>query len=268
MAITEQCKAEMIKNGVLTVELDDGGIVPAGMPLLSKNVLRIAIVEGDVNGAYPEGFVNDDFSAFLDDGRGYFESLVMGNGGAFPDGIENSVRRSIGYWYDGEVQFVSSDDDPDISIFAFETDGDLPVISMGKASFPANNHDNENYASYGGDQAYVAINVGLIGLADYSDVVMNGGSFNDAIEDFLRHEFGHTFAVLHPHEAGEEVKADSDRLCSDVEIDALQQYFANAIMSVDSASPDEVRAESEYDAGVRDYIQRGVAPRPDDFAKP
>jgi len=254
----------------LTVELEDGSVVPAGMALMNKDVLRIALVEGDGEGAYPVGFYTDDFGRFIDDDNDYFQSLVLGNGGEFPDGMEDSVRRAIVFWTDSDVEFVSIDDDPDINVFAFETDGNLPVISLGRASFPDNNSDNDRYASYGGDVAYVGINVGLIGLPGYSDVVLNGGSFNDAIEDFLKHEFGHNFGVIHPRDAGEDLRANMDAgkeankdiqsVCTGVDIDDLQAYFINATMSVDSSAPNEVRRMSEYDSRAIDYLKTGVPP--------
>ena len=100
---------EMIEHGVV---MKDGK--PAGAELISKPVLRIALVEDDGTGKFPEAAMGIAKEAFPER---KFSKLAEAS--TFPENMEGIVSEAIGYWYEGKIEFVNPSEEANLHIYAY-----------------------------------------------------------------------------------------------------------------------------------------------------
>lgn len=236
MAITEQCKAAMIEHGVL---MKDG--VPAGAELMKKDVLKVALIDAGEDGQFPEGFVTDELKDSLQ-----VNADSLNYPGRFPDGIEDSVRNAIGYWFEGEVVFVGLMDKPDVQVFAYTE----WMGFEGFASFPV--HDNSE-----SQRNLNSSNIEDLWLSSFSakdrDQPLIGVSVKNVdavkVEEVTRHEFGHSIGVMHPHDAVGSFKKLKQPVCNSEEVVQLDRKENDGIMAYGEP------VETWYDRGTRELVQ-------------
>lgn len=262
--ISEACHRAVLERGVL---LNDG--LPAGFELMQKDVVRIALIDTDASGAFPDDFVNrfrpllgqsevlDAFTPALDSPHG------------LPKGMRDIVRDAFSHWHSGHVVFVSPRENADITVFGFSKDAlerfvDDPERTKvaGFATLPPNDHTNN--AVLGGGDPIIHYNVGqLVGInIDFFDGHTPSighfiGSFDEdgaaSLNRWLKHEFGHSFGLLSMHNVVDAVPHIS---CDSDEYAQLNDPKTSGIMAYGDGE------EARYDRDARKYISTGVLPIP------
>lgn len=284
MDITDDCKDAMIERGVLM----NGG-VPAGHALLSQNVIRVALIDTDSNGEFPQEFL-DRFRPLLEESEGLSQyTEMLDSPHRQPIGMRSIVKEAFGHWHKGEIVFVSPRDHADITIAPYSKDIEVSEdgvrsIHRGFATLPPN--DVFHRAVLGGEDQMVHRNTGqLIGLnIDYSDgynntIARSVRAPTDEqrvvlVED-LKHELGHSFAIIHPHDAIDTVpnytcSADEYEYLNDPQMPGIMSYGDPAGVHDHSRSFGQIpshehKHESWYDEHARESVQTGelsFPPRP------
>lgn len=219
----------MIEHGVLF-----NGDRPAVADLIKPGKpLSIAIVQADMNGEFPPGFVNEDIDKRINGG-------LTGEYGArarkFEPDIENITRNAVRYWYEGEIKFVKHDEKPDLTIFAFDS-----KARSSFATFPPNDHADPSFK--GTDRAYMGISSRRVG---------------ETTEELIRHEFGHSMGILHPRDAMRQTRETNPVSC-DNEL-AEEDFRPGTVQDQPGYMSYGEHSESAYDAGVRQVISPRSAP--------
>lgn len=274
--ISQQCKDAVIKYGVL---MKDGK--PAGLALLNKPVLKVAIVEGD-----PETFKVLEGTIPEKDKRGLSSVLLRkatyavsfdNDAVKIPprEDLEEIFKKAFSYRYEGNVVFVSPAEAPDI-FFQPYIDASGDIISGGFSSIPPLDFDHReleafreiglqyDYAVAGGDYAAV-VGVNAIswqlGHQLIKNVVEKPSEADPAAitkafyTETLIHELGHGAAgILHPHDAIDRVRIYEPYACTVLEAKSLDDDQNPGYMSY---GPHE---ESWYDRRTSELIRRYMKP--------
>lgn len=240
MKISEQCQKAVLEHGLLM-----NGDEPAGRALMSRPVLRVALVEN----AFPPELMTEEFVQYLS-GR----SDNLGQPDAFPDGIEDAVRKAIGFWHEGDIEFVSLSDNPDIRLVAYNG----PDHIGGFATYPLNDDvdlDEEGRnRSLGFKDPLIAIDMRTARfVAEYG---ASGATVLQIVESTIRHEFGHNLGIRHPELVMGDLNRQSPEACSSSDLKTLRPEFEKSHMAAVSAGPTE---GSESDELLRQTL-RGASP--------
>lgn len=232
--ITPQCQAAMIKHGVL---MKDGK--PAGMALMNKPVLRIALVEVGENGKLPHNFLTFSEGAWSEESK-YFNKASI-----FTQLQKNTMKRGIEFWYKGKMEFVPFDEDSDISIFAFK---DSNWGNGGLSTLPEND----------------LVPSGTDGVSDKRIIGINSDIHISIFSRYLQHEFGHSIGILHPPNALDvyEYKQTEEGLCSEDDKNKIRDINGPGIMAYGD------QLQNWYDRGARDFVRTGIPPKPVGGMKP
>lgn len=242
MGISDQCKAAMIEHGVL---MKDGK--PAGMKMMNRDVIRISIAKAGENESSPHSFQTlMKQSINLEDKIEFYTSPTD-----FPDNIEELTREALGFWFDGEVEFVGYDEGPDVRIFAFDAEGAF-------GSFP----ENDDSPRISAEHALIGV-----GLKSYPT--------DDKLMGVIRHEAGHAlFGVDHAHDGIRDSKASYAKLAF-----RTDDFLAHYLEVCEGVSEERVRNEvgvmsygpdgiNGYDRGTKELVQTGILPKLDGLPKP
>lgn len=256
MGITEKCKTSMIEHGLLMRELPDGKEVPAGIELMSKDVIRIALVESDNNGSFPEGFVSEQFLTEFDQGPLY--DAINQPAQFSVSEFREITRSAVGYWIDAEIEFVNYAENPDISIFAFKGNG-----INGVTHYPVNPTTNEPVnieGSYIGVADAIFSRESAIALAETMGVDMQEeelnrlptGSQAELTFETLRHEIGNAIGIHDTFDVARgrfDTNIQDDGQCTTEEIAQLSNKDNPGIMNYGA------NEETWYDTGTRDHLR-------------
>lgn len=229
MAISEECKAAMIEHGVLM----KGG-QPAGADLMKQDVIKVSLVSLETDPELRKAF----FDMAKDVLVGKY-SHAAENLHTFPEDIEDIVRESTGYWYEGKIEFVSETENPDLRIFPYQMPRQGLAYPPGFATYPLNDHPEASQFSS---------DVRLMGIATYNPLF--GGAFvgREELSGIIKHEFGHNLGVLHPEAALMQAKQDS-KVCDDNDF-SLRRTLNRGYMGQHTPP-----TENYYDKGTRDHIR-------------
>lgn len=242
MGISDQCKAAMIEHGVLM-----NGDVPAGMEMINRDVIRVAIAQAGGHEDSPNSLKSlMGQSINLEDKSEFYTTPVD-----FPENIEELTREAFSFWFEGEIEFVGYDEGPDLRMFAFDTDGAF-------GSFPV----NTDQPDIGASKAIIGI-----GLQSYPT--------DEKLVGVIRHESGHSsFGVDHGHDGIEDSKASYAKL-----VFKTEDFLAHYLAACEGVSEDDVRNKvgvmsygpdgvGDYDVGAKEFVQTGILPNSNGGAKP
>ncbi|ODS23235.1 hypothetical protein AB835_09770 [Candidatus Endobugula sertula] len=229
MNITAECQEKMIEYGVVT---NDG--IPAGYDLINSDKIKIALLDEDFTMNDLEKSIGKEvpYLYSTDELQSQFSELYD---------FEDIARRALSYWYKGEIEFVDTDDSPNMYVFAYKGG-----IVSGVATVPENDHVNLDTFGYP---------VSIIGLnmqTELDDDVLP----ETELFDILRHEFDHSFGVLHPESSVNGMRRDGVESCetSEAGIDTISSYGSKAaIMAMG-----ETIEESFFDQGTKQYVHTGI----------
>lgn len=242
MNISELCRNAVLEHGVLM-----NGDAPAGRALMEQPVLRVALIEN----TFPAELMTEDFSAYLER-----SGSRLGQPDAFPAGIEEAARRAIGYWHEGEVQFVSLNENPDIRLVAYNG----PDRIGGFATYPLNDDIDLNETGYnrslGFKDPVIAIDMRTARFV--TEYGSSGATLLQGIESVIRHEFGHSLGLRHPELIMGDLLRQEPAVCSPSDVSTLKPVFEKSHMAAVSAGPTE---GSEADTLLRQTV-RGANPNP------
>ena len=184
--ITEVCITALVDIGMTK---NQG--IPVASGILNKPELKIAFVEGDGEGNFPKGLFTEKLPYLW-----RTDQTV----GKFNDNIdfEQLSRDALSYWYTGELSFVSTDQNPDLYIYAY-TDS----IVNGIATVPINDDPEMQHVQY-----YVS----LLGL-NMDDFVEKRPRTEQELLDTYRHEFGHSLGIIHPETAFRALREQGNTIC-------------------------------------------------------
>ncbi len=223
------------------------GDEPAGRALMERPVLRVALIEN----TFPAELMTEEFSAYL---KGVGSKL--GQPDAFPAGIEDAARRAIGYWHEGEVQFVSLNENPDIRLVAYNG----PDRIGGFATYPLNDDIDLNETGYnrslGFKDPVIAIDMQTARFV--TEYGTSGATLLQGIESVIRHEFGHSLGLRHPELIMGDLMRQEPVACSTADLSTLKPAFEQSHMAAVSAGP---TAGSEADTLLRQTV-RGTSSNP------
>lgn len=240
MKITEQCRNAVLEHGVLM-----NGDEPAGRTLMSRPALKIALVEN----VFPPELLTEELSRYLD-GSGN----RLGQPDAFPAGIEDAVRRAIGFWYEGDIEFVSLNDSPDLRLVAYSG----PDHIGGFATYPLNDDidldESGRNRSLGIKDPMIAIDMRTARfVAEYGT---SSATLLQGIESVVRHEFGHSLGLRHPELIMGDLAKQEPAACNAADLSALKPEFERSHMAAVSAGP---TVGSEADTLFREAVS-GIRP--------
>ncbi|NCC21601.1 MAG: hypothetical protein EOM26_03965 [Alphaproteobacteria bacterium] len=152
--------------------------------MMRSPTLRVALIENE----FPPDIMTPEMKTWLD------ANFTVGAPDRFPDGARKAIEKGIGFWYEGNIEFVNHDEKPDLAIIAHNDE-----YGGGFASFPAHDHTDPEYD-------YVSPGVQVIGVAVPGLKNFDGSGTRDpvdSLERLVRHEFGHSLGIIHPQEAVE-----------------------------------------------------------------
>ena len=174
---------------------------------------------------------------------------------SFPEGTESAIKRGIGFWYKGEIEFVDIKESPDLRIVAFQGG-----YTGGFSTFPRHDelNDSGEIISVPPDFSppLIGVNMDAMRRAYEHYKVKYGTSLFDEIQDIITHEFGHTIGILHTRGTLNELEKDQANSCSPSEIEELTPIFSNSHMKPISAGVD--LEGSEIDSIYREVIGAGI----------
>lgn len=237
--ITDACRDSIMEHGIVW---RDG--VPAGQELLNAPRLRVALVENDL----PASVIDEELKSHLASKE--YPAKILGPA-AFPEGTQDAVRKAIGYWYSGEIEFVGAGEEADLHIVAVDYS---QIFIAGVASFPIN--DNPDYPSL--SHPVILVNTPVIQRAEKPDDPAT--SALRGVENIVRHEFGHTIGVTHPVLGGIDGTPNLPiDVCQRDELKYLNGEQNDSVMrNTVSAAPQEGEGPSSYDEFVRDAVKGPV----------
>ncbi len=248
--------------------------VPAGRKLMHQPTLKIALVEERywIDVADYKFFKRDFPTALMtDEIQHAMKDKEVTESASFPADMPEMVKTALKPWYQGSVEFVSLDDQPDIRIVAYKkvvTDlGERAVMgaTSGFASMPENDNgffgrkepfmflntaENtiqarlpKNSASvFGGDDYYVVDPTPCEQRGDCEKV-------NVRMTRVMSHEFGHNFGIDHPDDAIARVRKEAPQACSYKDRNIYYNAYKLSIMTREGdGSP------SDYDRYVKRVI--------------
>lgn len=255
----------MIEHGVLMKTLPDGTKVPAGMGMMNKELLRIAIVEADENGNIPDGFVTEELQEYYM-GRGKEELIDYFSRFTIP--MEGIITKALSRWTNAEIEFVDYTDEPDVSIFPYTPRNPFDT-SAGVATVPVNDDDMS-----GTRNAVIAINTERYSKAELVAIfeAVTGEELSNSdknkipetkpyemlLLETLEHEIGHAvFGILHPHSSNgsgaiDRVIYEAENPCNAEEVAELAGSQNPDIMSYGGE-----HQETWYTKGARRFLQTG-----------
>jgi len=236
--ITDQCRQAVLEHGILM-----NGDEPAGNKLMELPTMRIAIIQNE----FPPELMTDAF-------KKHTENFDFDSPDAFPDGTEAAVRRALGYWYTGKVEFVKNDQNPDMRIAAYKGSGTIG----GFASFPPNDRERENLEGQFESFEYPVMGIEMRSMRFAAKYSITGTSLLEGIEDTIRHEFGHSFGILHTTDILYDIKQSEQRTCNEKDIKTLSEEFSKSVMQPVSAEP---AIGSQTDVLIKETIEHGL-PKP------
>jgi len=231
MNISDQCRQAILEHGILM-----NGDEPAGKSLMTLPVMRVAIIQNE----FPPELMTEEF-------KKHVENFKFDTPDSFPPGIEDAVERALGFWYKGDIEFVDIKENPDFRIVAFSGSGTIGGFS----SSPLN--DNvDHMKSFLKDPAIGIDMTSQRFSQKYSTKVF---TLLENVEDTIRHEFGHSFGVLHTNETLYEIENSEPSNCKGKEFDSLSKAFTNSIMAPISSGISE---GSQLDGLLQNTIQHGI----------
>ncbi|MGH1404364.1 MAG: hypothetical protein ACRBDL_08970 [Alphaproteobacteria bacterium] len=237
MNITNQCKEAVLEHGILM-----NGEEPAGKSLMALPTMKIAVIQNE----FPPELMTDELKAFIEQG-----GWDIGNPDSFPSGIENSIRKAVGFWYQGNIDFVPIDQNPDLKIFAFDGHSHIG----GFASFPINDSDELDRlgrrAHAGLDEPVIGIDMGAQRFAQKYTVTQKF-SLLEKIQDTITHEFGHNIGILHTNKTSMKVQEHSSESCAQKDITALiDQFQKSHMINISSGISESSDVDSLYRGTIK-----------------
>jgi hypothetical protein len=160
--------------------------------------------------------------------------------GKFPEGfdIEHAVRRGIGEWHTGQINFVSPDGKPDLIIIAHY----LPDAD-GRATFPINDHPE--FVVNGAEVAAM--------LVDPDSIPIDPVYGEQLFSHIVAHEFGHNLGIIHSNEVAENMP----ECASDLNLSSMPDILRN-IMFKNAEDERSYLVSGVYDRGVADRLNAAV----------
>lgn len=285
MGLTQECKDLMLEYGLLSK--DDR---PAAAELLGADVMRIALVGGDLDKEFPEGF-SEYMTGLISNEKHH---LALDSAYPLPMLMRQNVADVIGKYYNGHIQFVDYDQMPDLIVFGYDVDpsaavphshdghahdheGDERYGALGFASLP----DWDGRRSSAPEVPFMGLNVGALdqqselfnhmmetsGIARLS--LLNNGTQN-TLEHIIEHEWLHNLGAVHAIDALKGM-VSTDRFnteCSheDVIIITATDPMVGGILNESVASSMAERPpENSYDRVLKEHL---VSTFPGPGAKP
>lgn len=151
--LSAACLRAFIESGTLM-----NGDVPAGLDLLKQDTITIGYVAIDENTDLLDtdslvlNHASEDLIKYLAHKNQlelFFKQIYT-----IPDDMNQYVKEALGFWYEGNIEFVPLSDNPDIQIFSY-----LGAISdpLGFGNLPKNTTHPEFF--YGGEDYILGIDI-------------------------------------------------------------------------------------------------------------
>lgn len=132
--IDAACKQKFIRAGILH---KNGK--PAGHQLLSKPVLRVALVEAGNDGEYPKGALTPEILNYYSGKKPKPEdsNFIGLKAYRFSTNQRADIVKGLKFWGYSKIEFVDLNNNPDVKVFAYAKPEDS-WAEAGFASLPAN----------------------------------------------------------------------------------------------------------------------------------
>lgn len=240
----------MIKHGVLMKTLEDGTEVPAGHELMNKDTLRIALVEADDTGRFPASFDAGGIDVAIEEKLIPLKQHFNIGPTQFPATIRDIVTRAItDQWFEGEIEFVSLSENPDLQIAAFNS-----AMLSGLGTHPPADETMLPDELAAHDNITIPRIPTMLLSIDTDNLPWSRQPQETVLYETVSHEFGHNLGVFHPFSAVERVIDTKTGDCTLREVVELQNPDNPGIMSY---GPEQ---ETWYDVGTRDFVKTGQPP--------
>lgn len=249
MTISAACIKAMVDFGVLM-----NGDQPAAADLLNLDTIKVGFIaapDDHTKFTFPQNYDATDFITYLAE----TDRLdLLGSVYVVPNNMEDIVKKSLGYWYDGNVEFVPLSHQPDIQIISYIGG---PFDPRGFASFPKNTSEFDNFKHYGGNTTFVGIDILKTEDPDYWHKKLLG---NDSVSDYseqsqeeiiynvITHEFAHALGITHPEDALK-LSTKVSAACDEQSVDEI---LGHDRMSTESGAHNH--KDTPYVLGTKDKI--------------
>lgn len=271
MGLSDKCKDLMLEYGLLS---KDGR--PAAVELLEPDVMRIALVGGDLHKEFPDGF-SDYMRGLISSDKHH---LALDSPYPFPMLMRQSVTNVIGEYYDGHIQFVDYDQSPDLIILGYNVDPSTSIPNH-------EGHDHDEDQSYGAlgfaslpdwdgrsrpapEVPFMGLNVGALDRRSelFNHMMESSGirrlsilnsSTQNSLEHIIEHEWLHNLGAIHAIDAlkGMLSKERFNTECSledNIIITATDPMVGGILDERVARSMEERPPENSYDRVLKEHL--------------